>query len=165
MKLLLSPHYDDETLFASYTLLRHHPLVVFCFAGSPRFGSRDTRIGEAKAAMSVLGCQWQEDEDGDLGERLAGFSPETVWAPFPEPDGHHDHNRVGVLAARLWPDRTAFYTTYTTNGRSTAGVPVATEPGWADLKRLALACYESQSSNPATRPHFDRPLDEYVVNP
>ena len=28
MKILLAPHNDDEALFAAYTIMREHPLVI-----------------------------------------------------------------------------------------------------------------------------------------
>ncbi len=43
-KILLTPHADDETLFAAYTLLREKPLVVLCFTGAPRHGAYDVRL-------------------------------------------------------------------------------------------------------------------------
>ena len=98
-----------------------------------------------------------------LEEVLARFDAEHIYAPLPEPDGNDDHNLVGELAARLWPGRVEFFTTYTLAGRTTLGRPVSYEPTWPDLKRKALACYQSQQAIPGMRAHFVRPLDEYVV--
>ena len=165
MKVLLTPHADDETLFAAYTLLREKPLVVLCFAGAPRHGSFDVRLAEFAAAMAVLGCPWTSIAEGpsSLERSLHRLGADHVYAPLPEADGNDDHNLVGETAARLWPGRVDFYSTYTLAGRTTHGNPVPCEPTWPDLKRKALACYQSQQAIPGMRAHFVRPLDEYVV--
>jgi len=164
MKLLLAPHADDECLFSCYVLLRHQPLVLLCFPGATRHGDRHTREAELASAMEVVGCEWQSLVDApDLEEALTRYNPEQVWAPLPEPDGNTDHNYVGELAARLWPDRTIFYTTYSPAGRTVRSEPVEFEPEWPAIKRQALACYQSQQANPGTREHFVRPLGEYLV--
>jgi len=165
MKILLAPHADDETLFACYTLLREKPLVVLCLPGAPRHGSPEVRRGELAKAMALLGCSWISLAHlPDLEEALARFSPAHVFAPLPEDDGNREHNLVGELAARLWPGDVTFYTTYTSSSRTTLGYPVPAEPEWPELKRRALACYESQAANRGTREHFLRPLDEYLVS-
>lgn len=175
MNLLLAPHNDDEALFASYLCLRHNPLVLVCFDGRRRRHYVPTAVREAEtaAAMQILGCGYRQlhipcdPPDWDaLEEHLAGHDPEHVWAPLPEPDGHSQHNGVGNLARRLWPDRTSLYATYTMGGgKTTAGEPVPIEPGWAELKQQALACYRSQLARPGTRPHFERSPHEYVTPP
>ncbi len=175
MKLFLSPHCDDEALFGSYTLLRHRPLVIVCFNGrlARHLASSETREAETSAAMRILGCQARflrvpsaSDGEAELERLLARFSPEHVWAPLPEADGHSHHNVVGEVALRLWPDRTSLYATYTLGGGKTQlGERVEVEEGWADLKEAALACYVSQIEHAGTRPHFERSLDEYVTEP
>ncbi len=164
MKLLLSPHPDDETLFAAYTLLEHHPLVVFCYPGAPRHGAPEQRMAEAAAAMQILGCDFLLPPD-DLESALAVYDPSQVWAPYPEPGGHSAHNRIGELAVSLWPGKVTWYTTYTEEGRSRVGEPVAVLDGWETLKLRALSCYQSQITNRGTAPHFHRGLDEYLVQP
>jgi LmbE family N-acetylglucosaminyl deacetylase len=163
VKILLAPHADDETLFACYTLLRERPLVILCLPGAPRHGLSDTRVAEFAAAMDILDCDWVSLIGSDLEPTLRTFDPEHAWAPLPEPDGNSDHNRIGELAARLWPGKLSFYTTYTTNSRTVLDKPVKFEESWPSIKRQALACYESQRSHPGIREHFVRPLDEYVV--
>ena len=168
MKILLAPHFDDEALFASFVCLRERPLVLFCFDGAPRHGSFDVRWAEAQAATRILGCDalaLREDYE-TLEDRLSVFDPEKVWAPLPEYGGNADHNFAGEVAERLWGDRLSFYTTYTTEGRSTSGYPVPADPEWVAVKRKALACYRSQAELPATAPHFERDdLSEYEVVP
>lgn len=172
MRLFLSPHNDDECLFGAYTLLRERPGVVVVFR-SERQGalgvSAAVREAETDAAMGVLGCVWEQWPFGDLlpqwhrvEKRLLRLDPERVWAPWPEPNGHEQHNFVGEVAGRLWPGRVTFYTTYTPAGRS-VGRPVSFEPGWPELKREALACYRSQIELDSTAAHFVRPLDEFYA--
>lgn len=166
MKLLLSPHMDDESLFAAYVCLRERPRVVFCFDGAPRHGSFATRRAEASEAMRVLGCEWQtlRATPETIQYALAAFDRvEHVWAPWPEPGGNSDHNLVGEVASYLWPDRISFYTTYTDDGRTTLGDRLEPEHGWEATKRLALSCYRSQYRQRAMRPHFNRGPDEYVI--
>jgi LmbE family N-acetylglucosaminyl deacetylase len=166
--MLLTPHADDETLFACYTLLRERPLVVLCLPGAERHGSFAVRLAEFKAAMKVVGCDWVSlaERSDELEDALRLLdSPEHVWAPLPEPDGNTDHNIVGDAAASLWPDRVTFYTTYTPWSRTMLGRPVSFDPSWPDVKRRALACYRSQQESRLTRPHFERPLDEYETQP
>ncbi len=166
MNLLLSPHPDDETLFAAYTLLEHHPLVVFCYAGAPRHGAREQRLAEATAAMNILGCDFLPPPEGDIEQHLRALAePSRVWAPYPESGGHSAHNLVGNLAAKLWPGKVTWFTTYTADGRSRVGEPVEVREGWETLKLRALSCYQSQLDHPGTRPHFHRGLDEYLVEP
>ncbi len=165
MKIALSPHADDTELFACYTLLRERPNVVLCLPGAERHGSFDVRLAEFESAMCVLGCDWisiAEDPE-PLEEVLKRFDAEHIYAPLPEPDGNDDHNLVGELAARLWPGKVTFYTTYTPGQRTTRGERVPLDPSWLGLKRKALDCYRSQQAIPGIRAHFNRPLDEYLV--
>ena len=163
MKILLSPHADDETLFACYTLLRERPHVILCLSGAPRHGSNEVRLAEFAAAMEIVGCSWTSLIDAELRDELSRLEPEHVWAPLPEPDGNGDHNWVGELALDLWPDNVTLYTTYTPASRTTQGELVIPEPSWVNIKRSALACYRSQLMTPGVREHFFRPFDEYLV--
>lgn len=167
MKILLAPHFDDETLFASFICLREQPLVLFCFDGAPRHGSFETRWAEAQKATRILGCEAQALRESyeTLPDRMSAFDPDHVWAPLVELGGNGDHNFVGDMAEWLWPGRVSVYSTYTDHaGRSVIeGAEVKTEPGWEAVKQSALACYQSQLSNQLTRPHFARGLEEYEL--
>lgn len=178
MKLVLSPHNDDESLFAGFLCLRERPLVITCFDGGRKqhFATVEARVEESQAAMKILGCEYEhlwvalDSNDWEGIERrllMRSLDPEHVWAPFPEPGGHRHHNRLAELATRIWPGRVSFYSTYTVDDdgvhRSSHGELVRIEPGWEALKRRALACYESQIASEGTRMHFEQPLDEYEV--
>ena len=75
--------------------------------------------------MGATGEQWDfDDRDPDwrrVGTYLRGLDlaeqPERVYAPFPEPDGHEHHNRIGLFAAEIWPAAVRFYTTYSRTSR------------------------------------------------
>jgi LmbE family N-acetylglucosaminyl deacetylase len=176
--LLLSPHNDDETLFAAYVCLRHRPKVIVALDGATdrrHLAEPATRVAESAAAMELLGCEFRHlGFPVDLADwslvrsALEDEQPDHVWAPLPELGGHRHHNRVAELAIHLWPGRVSFYSTYHVDEdgwphRSVVGDPVEIEPEWENLKRAALACYPSQSERPGTAMHFERPLDEYVV--
>lgn len=180
MDVLLSPHNDDEALFASYVCLRHRPRVIVALDGGQ--GRRHmpepaVRVAESAAAMDVLGCEFDHlgfpvtiEDWSPVKERLRELGePDRVWAPLPELDGHRHHNRLAEIAVGLWPGRVEFYSTYHVDAegwpqRSIVGEPVAIDDGWEELKREALACYPSQSEAAGTAMHFERPLDEYLVS-
>jgi LmbE family N-acetylglucosaminyl deacetylase len=164
VKILLAPHADDETLFACFTLIRERPTVILCLPGAPRHGSLEERTAELAAAMEIVGCPWISLADTEFELALGRLNPEHVWAPLPEPEGNDDHNLIGELAVRLWPDKTTFYTTYTPAARTTRGERVTYDSSWLAIKQEALACYTSQLSRRGTREHFERPLDEYLVH-
>lgn len=175
MKLLLSPHNDDEGLFASYTCLRERPKVIVCLNGGRKknYPLPETRAAESTAAMEILGCEFEhlyvQCDPADwaaVTERLRQEEqPEHVWVPLPEPNGHRHHNRLAAIALELWPGRVSFYSTYRVIDdwpiRSTHGTRVDEQDGWAELKRQALDCYATQIASAGTRMHFEQPLDEY----
>ncbi len=177
--LLLSPHNDDEGLFASYVCLRHRPKVIVALDGGTdrkHFPDPVDRAAESAAAMRILGCEFEHlgfpvdiSAWQPVADRLAlEPEPEHVWAPLIEEGGHRHHNRLAELAIALWPGRVSFYATYTVDGKgwphkSVVGDPVPVQEGWPELKRAALDCYATQIASQGTRMHFERPLDEYVV--
>ena len=172
--ILLSPHCDDETLFAAYTCLRHRPYVVTCL-----YPADGDRVLETEAALDVLGCEGEQwgitaanpdwrQIDAHIARAASVY--DTVFAPQPnhaenghDPDRlpprgfgilHHDY--VGAAALRAFgPDRTVLYQTYTRwGGGRTRGTTVPYEPSWPGRKLRAMACYESQVNDPATQPWF-----------
>lgn len=174
MKLLLSPHNDDEALFAAYTCLRERPKVIVCLNGGRKrhYPLPEARAAESAAAMEILGCEFEhlyflcDPAEWDRVEaRLVDEpEPEHVWAPLPEPNGHRHHNQLAAIALRLWPGKVSFYSTYRVVDepiKSTHGSRIAEQPGWPELKRAALDCYATQIERDGTRMHFEQPLDEY----
>lgn len=88
--------------------------------------------------------------------------PELVWAPWPEPKGHQQHNRVGELALEVFgEERVTFYATYQYGGPRSGGTPVEPTREQVLGKLRALACYESQILRGPVR-FFTHPLDEFT---
>lgn len=176
MKLLLSPHNDDEALFASYTLLREKPLVVIVTDSYIQFERGDQitaeqRRNETREAMKILGCPViflgikDTELTGDrLEEVLKYFKADTVYAPAIQ-GGNGQHDIVGQVAKLLF-DNVIQYTTYTRDVLWTQGSqeikPSRTE---SILKNQALDCYKSQINLGSTAPHFTavRGKSEYYV--
>jgi LmbE family N-acetylglucosaminyl deacetylase len=167
--ILLAPHNDDETLFASYTLLRHHPHVIICL--------RDTRHDplrrelETERALAHLGyehhTQWTHSNEADLVYLHAALrddmldlerehQPARVYAPATEPGGHMQHTLVGALAISVFgAERVTSYLTYKRGQmRSRSEREVPFEPHWPAFKLRAMSQYVSQISDPMTRPWF-----------
>jgi LmbE family N-acetylglucosaminyl deacetylase len=178
-QLLLSPHNDDEALFASYIALREKPKVIVALLGARKknYPAPIDRVAESAAAMEILGCEFEQlhfacdPASWDIVEtRLRDEpDPDRVWVPTPEPNGHSQHNKLARLANEIWPGRLSYYSTYRTdrNGwptRTTHGHSIAVEEGWPELKRRALDCYQTQIQRDGTRMHFERSLDEYEMH-
>jgi len=167
MKILLSPHNDDETLFAAFTLIRHKPRVIVV-TDSYIQGNRgenitaEQRREETRQAMAILGCEvefWGLRDDRLSATEIvhkckALGTGHEVFAPAVQ-GGNRQHDLVGRLAQQIFP-RLIQYTTYTLSEAWTRGsreiVPTEEERA---LKEKALACYQSQINLPATRHHFE----------
>lgn len=180
--VLLAPHNDDETLFASYLCLKHQPHVIVCLRSarmaSPHYPggmpiSAETRQLETECAMARLECTWEQwpitDDypqgwEDELTQRLHQIDADHIFAPAVELGGHQQHNVIGELARAIFgADRVQHYLTYTTEGRSANGTEVPFTLGWHDLKVQALRCYASQAIHPATRHWFEQEdLREYL---
>lgn len=180
MKVFLSPHNDDESLFGAFSLLREHPLVVICLRSQTQASRGDEityqqRERETACAMNILGCehvQWPvsdlDPDWADVRERLedldATMHITDVYAPAWEPNGHLQHNVIAKMALDVFGhDRVARYLTYTTLGKSKRGVQVEYEPAWVLLKLQALECYQSQIVHPLQAEHFLRSWREYYA--
>lgn len=186
--VLLSPHHDDETLFAAFLAQEHQPDLVICTRAEVQ-GDRglpirhEHREAETRAAWGFLSdgtgsiTQWGFSDNeartdwlalGTAVHRLAA-SYDRVIAPAPETigyEGHAHHNYVGNAALEAFGEaRTIQYLTYTRkHGRSTWGRPVEIKhPDWIIAKLRALACYPTQIREPSTRPWFLGELTEYVA--
>ena len=181
--LVFAPHPDDEVLGCGGTLALHREqgdavrvVVAFDGAGAEpgesaaRAELTRRRQGEARAAAARLGgyelCFWGEpeghqpgDEDFDRALRrardeIAGFRPETVYAPW-SGEHHLDHHvlaRVVQAALEGIPPagahrvpRARAYEVWTP---LVAEVVVNTTSA-AQAKRLALAEFKSQNEHTA----------------
>lgn len=178
MDLFLSPHCDDETLFGSFTIQKHNPLVVIVFDGhiQAQRGEPITaqqRRAESLAAMNelevmpplFLGYPDTDDSPASLSDSLRSLidrhQPKKVWAPAVEDGGHLQHNLVGRLTRELFPSM-IHYMTYTRTAGKSRGIAVRPAPEMIRRKLRALACYESQITLANCREHFLRDLAEYV---
>jgi LmbE family N-acetylglucosaminyl deacetylase len=181
--ILLSPHNDDESLFAAYLCQMYQPHVIVCLRsermGSPHYPggmsiSAETRELETACATEALGVTWEQWEilddypagwERELERKLLKLDSERIFAPAPELGGHEQHNVIGEMATEIFgAERVSHYLTYTANGRSTAGEQVPALLEWQDRKRQAMKCYASQAAHPATKVWFEQTdLREYVA--
>lgn len=179
--LLLTPHADDEALFASFLILRYRPHVVVCFPSTGDYGDTATRLEESRAAVSILG--------GGPVEQLAGVDPETtaaqlcekfraldarirplrVFAPSDD-TSHPDHAAVALAAVAVFGDRLTRFQTYNFRGaiegvaaKVRRGEPVPFDAGWHAKKIAALACYKTQLAHPRARQFFAWDSAEYTA--
>lgn len=182
--LLLAPHNDDETLFASFICLRYEPAVIICFRSEEQeevYGvTAARREPETHKAMGILGCyNWRQWPLGDrhatdeeveafmwgLRDPVGQHDWDHVFAPHVEEHGNHQHNLIGSLADTVFSDvPVSHYLTYTNPPlvRSTNGSEIEYEPDWLFTKHAALACYRSQASTPSFR-HFAEDMKEYFA--
>lgn len=164
-KILLSPHNDDETLFAAYTIMREKPLVVIVTDSYIQYERGDKitaeqRRNETREAMSILGAPViflgirDTELTGDkLEEVLKYFKADIVYAPAVQ-GGNGQHDIVGQVANLVFPN-VIHYTTYTRSELWTTG-SVEIKPTQSEriLKNQALDCYRSQINLASTAPHF-----------
>lgn len=175
--LILAPHHDDVALFSAFNAIRHRAHVVVVFRSVKQealYGiTHEEREAEERAALSILGCtfeQWEfPDDDPDwrgVEMRVASWQSECEHYFVPVVEligGNGQHSEVGNLAYQtLDRERVTSYLTYTQRGKSDWGKPVEYEPDWVPLKLRALACYRSQMRTNAAE-HFMRGLHEYVA--
>lgn len=165
MKLFISPHNDDETLFGAFTLMKEKPLVVIVTDSyvQQNRGENITpqqRFQESVNAMKILGCPVmrlgiRDDVATEIAimERLAWFKNfEEVYAPAVQ-GGNPVHDMVSNAADKVFNYKVTRYSTYAKREWATNG-KVAIE-GNHELKAKALNCYVSQINLPATRGHFE----------
>jgi LmbE family N-acetylglucosaminyl deacetylase len=174
VKLFISPHNDDETLFGAFTLLRERPLVLIVYDSYVQFhrGDRITaqqRRKESSRAVEILGTEVAfcglSDESVDAKECSAALTQfagaEEVWVPAFEQGGHRHHNLISKVADSIFP-RARHYMTYTSAGKSRGNI-VPVEPGWVLKKLKALACYETQIELGTTQKFFLMDQYEYYL--
>ena len=164
--LLIAPHADDETLFASYLAQRHAAVVAVIYD--------EGRSDELGMATAWLGCDYVqlaarkgmgEEETETYVNGLRDPSGQDDWerviAPAEEAAGHEEHNIVARVAGEVFSDVPIIrYTTYAPRGQRTKGREEI-EPTWAQIRRklAALSCYATQIEDTATRPWFFDLLD------
>lgn len=187
MKLFLSPHNDDETLFGAFTIMRERPLVIVVYDGyvQNNRGAQVTytrRRQESCMAMNALGVP----EPRFLGMRDdAVYTPEdvvfrlrdvvdvdskfdAVYSPMWDNGGHDQHNVVALAAGLLHANTYPAYSTYTRNGgrQRTSNEVTPTDGRMISRKHEALACYTSQMDmDPKLGcwPWFMGDMKEYVA--
>lgn len=180
--VLLEPHYDDAVLFASYTLLKEKPTVITVLGGDtvqePEITARQ-RANENWRALSILldspNYEWDHSERNPDWEMVVAqmidvrieLSPDVIWVPLMEDDGHEQHNEVSREAIIIFgAERCRFYATYRRgSGRTRTDNEVIPEPGWRAKKYAAMACFASQIEIENTRPWFcsDDCLREWIA--
>lgn len=186
MKLVISPHNDDEGLFVGYTIARVNPLVLVVYdsyvqpaRGFPKAGliERQTEsqiavLHLARGLAKVRFCGLRDDTEYSslqIFESICKKVPEEVdeiWAPAYEEGGHAQHNLV-AMAADNFGCLVHRYTTYTRHlGRTRT--PNVVQPANGDhviRKLLALSAYRSQIEieELGCRSWFTSGLDEYLA--
>jgi LmbE family N-acetylglucosaminyl deacetylase len=167
MKLFISPHNDDESLFGAFTLLREKPVVLIVTDSWIQFNrgeevTADQRWQETQEAMKILGCpvirggirddvidEWMVR---NLLEKFVGF--DEVYAPMVIVNGNPHHNLVGKVAMEVFGDKLKRYVTYAKHSLYMAGEEeVKPTPEEIELKNKAFECYPSQLK--INGPHFE----------
>ena len=176
MKLLLSPHNDDECLFAAYTLMREKPLVIVVTDSDLADGvTAHQRREESRRACELLGVPvvflgmkdgTLEQHKDDLKRRLEPFASQPwsqVYAPAIQ-GGHNDHDALGEVVSTMFSP-VSFYATYASGELfSPAGSEIGPTPEEVERKNRALDCYPSQIRLARTVSRFDavRGRSEYL---
>ena len=178
MKLFLSPHNDDECLFAAYTLMREKPLVVIVTDSDAHLAqgiSAEQRREESRRACDLLGvpvvflglkdCTLEQQRD-DLRRRLEPFASQPwthIYAPAFQ-GGHKDHDALAEVVSSMFSP-VSYYATYAPGESYTpAGREIRPAPEEIELKNRALECYASQIQLARTGSRFDavRGRSEYL---
>ena len=125
MKLFLSPHNDDECLFAAYTLMREKPLVVIVTDRDAHLAqgiSAEQRREESRRACDLLGVPvvflglkdgTLEQQRDDLRRRLEPFASQPwthIYAPAFQ-GGHKDHDALAEVVSSMFSP-VSYYATY-----------------------------------------------------
>lgn len=166
--LFLSPHFDDETLFGAYSILRHRPRVVVCFPSERDYGDNAIREVETREALNILGGVFHAAWDGtDLQAKMAEYDakhrPEIVFAPSVQ-TSHPQHVAVAKAAAAVFGDRLVRYHTYQGEQRVTDGTEVVpADPAWVNRKARALERYRTQLAHPRAKVFFGHDQREFLA--
>ncbi|HKU77948.1 MAG TPA: PIG-L family deacetylase [Pyrinomonadaceae bacterium] len=169
MKLLLSPHNDDECLFAAYTIMRDKPLVIIVTDSNAQLAesiTADQRREESRRACELLGVPVAflglkdgtlKQQKADLERRLEPFASQPwthVYAPAVQ-GGHNDHDALGDVVSSMFSE-VSYYATYAEGEFFTpAGREIEPTQEQVERKNRALECYRSQIGLPQNKCHFD----------
>ena len=178
MKLLLSPHNDDECLFAAYTLMREQPLVIIVTDSDAHLAEGITahqRREESRRACELLEVPVVflglkdgalEQQKAELKRRLEPFAKQPwtrVFAPAIQ-GGHKDHDALGEVVSAMF-STVSYYATYIAGECFTpAGREIEPTPEEVVRKNRALDCYPSQIRLAGHPSHFEavRGRPEYL---
>lgn len=164
--ILLSPHSDDESLFASIIIQRYKPLVLVVTDSYNQFHSHGItaheRRAESIAAAKIHGVDLEflgiaDHRLNDYRHAVPGIvkgiaTAQIIFAPAMQ-GGHKDHDMVSWIASSMFGVKIIFYSTY--------GNPLYVR-GYQELKPTkaeydtkvdALRCYPSQY---AIMPYFNQ---------
>lgn len=161
MKLFISPHPDDETLFGAYTIQREKPLVIIVTHPTSQGKNGYERLLESYDAMRILGAPIaylgiREDEltKYTLMKKLIRFYTEDlVYIPEKE-GGNPHHDLVHDIAKEIFPNIKTYKTYKGTESRSIGTEVIPTEQE-LELKKQAMQCYVSQRFNKNTAHYFE----------
>jgi LmbE family N-acetylglucosaminyl deacetylase len=139
VKLLISPHNDDETLFSAFTIMKEKPLVVVVFDSyvQVRRGNAGATADRRRRETYNALCHLQVSSD-PIFLGLRDDAPDYEYlrsqlkvmrdtgqfdgliCPAWEQDGHEQHNGIARICRDIWPDeqRTEYLTYTRTHGRS-----------------------------------------------
>lgn len=167
MKLLLSPHPDDETLFAAYTIMREKPLVVIVTHPTLQGYNGYERLMESYKAMQILGAPVaflgipeHELDFSRLWNALKIFKGyDTVYAPAL--DGGHEHHDLVYKVAKKVFSTVRTYRTYGKDETRATGEEVIPTAQELILKQRAMNCYKTQIENELTA-HYFTTTKEYI---
>ena len=179
MKLLLSPHNDDECLFAAYTLMREKPLVIVVTDSDAHLAERVTaheRREESRRACELLGVPvvflglkdgTLEHQKAELKRRLEPFASQPwthIYAPAIQ-GGHKDHDALGEVVSLIFSP-VSYYATYAAGECFTpAGIEITPTQEEIARKNRALDCYPSQIRLARDKSRFEsvRGRSEYLA--
>ncbi len=167
MKYIISPHQDDAVLFASYIIQREKPIVISVVHPTLQEDNTYERILEDYKAMKILDVPimfLKIDEDklneNNLYDKLFDLKDsqgdDEVWIPEYEENGNPQHNLVNKVANQVWEDYNIHtYKTYTGLEDRTIGKEIIPTKEELELKKQAMACYNTQINNPLTKHYFE----------
>lgn len=176
MRILFSPHNDDEGLFASIIIQRLRPLMLVIVTDSviqERRGDPITwqqRRQESADAAQILGVPicFLGLPDADLTENmllssLRIFNPtDDVIAPALQ-GGNPQHDIVAKMTEKYFAYEREYgldIWRYATYAKGECFTPIAATtfiptPEEAEVKSRVLACYKTQLALRSTLPHFE----------